>query len=191
MFGAALVIAGAVDRWGDLRVSQLAIWAILIALGMRTFCQSAYWMSNRALTERAIAINPRSFAAYAMLAVEEGDRNPKQGIADAGQSLSIEPGYYGVAEVLEVLLARERRYDEALDVIDRTRRYSDTRPATDRADRTLTLREVARIAESNNDFAAAAECYRRILAERPADADAQEGLARSAANGHAPATQKS
>lgn len=179
MFGPALAIAWILDIYDTSEVARVVAVLILAALGCGSFVQSQYWTTNRKLAERAIQINPCSFTSYAMLGLEEAAHDPDQAIKDCRTSLGIEPGFYAVAEVLEIVLANQRKYGEALDVIDQARRFSDTQPPQERVDPTRTLRRVARIAEQQGDFGVAEKCYLRILAERPDDADALDGLQRA------------
>jgi hypothetical protein len=179
MFGPAMALAWMLNTYETSPAARTFAVLVLVALACGSFVQSQYWLSDRQLAERAIQINPRSFTSYALIGLEEASHDPEQAIQDCRKSLSIEPGFYAVAEVLELVLANVRRYTEALDVIDQIRHFSDTQPAGQQVDPTRSLRMVARIAEQQGDFGVAEKCYLRILAERSDDADAAAGLQRA------------
>jgi hypothetical protein len=119
MLGPALALA-----WIMCRTARPAGWiacaVVLVALGGRSFAQAGHWRDHTAIMTHTLDVNPRSFMACANLGAEHliyGRLDPAEQMFR--KALTIEPEDAKSLDELSLLLLRQGRLAEALDVIER------------------------------------------------------------------------
>lgn len=180
LLGPAVAVAyalGSVVR--HRREAYVAAVVYLVVLAALSFRQAGFWRDNQALARHALAVNPRSFVAYTILGSEELGHDPPRAAVDLRAAFDIEPNYSKAAQTLKELLDLLGRPDEAREVVIKSLAANEALPPGQRQDGTAAYRTLARDAERRGDRPAAAAFYRKILAHRPDDADAREGMERA------------
>ncbi len=141
----------------------------LLVLGVRTYQQTRVWQNSEALFRHALAVTSGNFMAHQGLGEEltriGRDAEAKQEFATA---LGLYPKLPSARNNLAVILLREGRYDEALNMLQAV--------LVEAPDLVITHFNLAQTYEKLRQPAQAAREYKLFLAAQPDDAEARAGF---------------
>jgi tetratricopeptide (TPR) repeat protein len=131
MIGVAMIVAGVVAHFSNRATIFFAVMVVL-ALAARSFVATGTWADSETLFAHAIAVNPRSFAAYTNRGVDRSRRElTADAEADFRDAIQINPDYAFAHLNLAELLKKQRDIDGAIAEFREVQRVYSTQRNVD------------------------------------------------------------
>jgi hypothetical protein len=176
MAGAALVVASVVARHPSGRVYAVCA-AVLLVLAMLSGIQARHWATNRAIWERTVAVNPRSWTAWKSLG-EEAFARGDDAMAEAclRRSIDLFPSGPQQRAALTKLLVNQGRHAEAVEQLRVMITNRNNKALISGIPLAGTYAQLGRSLMALGRPTEAVDAFRNALTERPGDPAIQNGL---------------